>query len=221
MKPLNPKLILCSPTYSLWAICNTPGWLFWPTARTLPLVFLMAPHNSAQSYMCLLTQLAIRSLFLPRSLFSVKMMFSIFCLSFYLRVPLYYCVWNQFCIPKNICLPFLLHIQDLVGYLLIVYFFYWWICSWKEIKMQTSACDCNIMTLSVTFFWFPSLLFLHMSNEAETYSHSQLITFGESQESLYALFYLFIFSAADKNIEMNKRLFHSASPFSLMQTERF
>lgn len=60
-----------------------------------------------------------------------------------------------------------------------------------------------------------------MSNEAETYSYSQLITFGESQESLYALFCLFIFSAADKNIEMNKRLFPSASPFSLMQTERF
>lgn len=24
-KPLSPKLIPCSPTYSLWAICNTPG----------------------------------------------------------------------------------------------------------------------------------------------------------------------------------------------------
>lgn len=45
---------------------------------------------------------------------------------------------------------------------------------------------------------FPPCLFLHTSNEPETHLHSQLITFGESWESLFALFYLFIFSAADK-----------------------
>lgn len=79
---------VCSPTYSLWAICNAPGRLFWPTTRALPLLFLTAPHRSAQSCVCLLTQLATRSLLLPRSLFSVKMMFSIPCPSVYLRVSL-------------------------------------------------------------------------------------------------------------------------------------
>lgn len=151
MKPLSPRLILCSPTYSLWAICNTLGGFFWPMTCTLPLLFLMAPHSSVQSYVCRSIQLAIRSLFLASSLSSVKLLFSIFSLSFYLPVPLYYCPWNQFCIPKNICLPCLLHIQDSVGYLLIAYFVYWWTSSRKEIKMQTLKCrlcdDCNRIIL--------------------------------------------------------------------------